>query len=143
VVGILIDASAGYQVWYIGCICTLPQPYINMPYYARDRSHQIARPVPSPVHLYRDKTSLLHCCCSARFSTIRPRPWFNAERITFLKFRCTCISVSQIAVKGGGNSYLIQSVQCHYTCLMSSNNNFTGSHQILAHIALQFICKEK
>ena len=45
-----------------------------------------ARPVPSPVHLYKAKTSLLRSCCSPKSSTARPRTCMSADLMTFRKF---------------------------------------------------------
>jgi hypothetical protein len=48
-----------------------------------------AKPVPSPVHRYKARTSRLRNCCSPKSSTILPRTCDKADRITFRKFLCS------------------------------------------------------
>jgi hypothetical protein len=47
-----------------------------------------ASPVPSPVHLYKDKTSRLLRRCSPKSSGTLPLTCARADRMTLRKFLC-------------------------------------------------------
>jgi hypothetical protein len=55
---------------------------------------QMASPVPSPVHLYKDSVSRRRRCCSPPSSGIRPRTCASADCMTFRNARCS-LSVSE------------------------------------------------
>lgn len=57
-----------------------------------------ANPVPSPVHLYNDRTSRLLSCCSPKSSGVRPLTWARAERITLRMCRCSNIPMSAVQI---------------------------------------------
>jgi hypothetical protein len=66
----------------------IPSPRSSRhPYFSFHHNYN-ARPVPSPVHLYRARTSRLRSCCSPKSSRSRPRTCAKAERITLRKFLC-------------------------------------------------------